>query len=112
MGKMVINADLIANGAVYASGPVFIQGINVREKFEEIDKKLAQITEEDLRVIKTNIAILIKDFSISGKTRTQLEKIRSWIEAGRNLKEIIAFIRLLWIELGPLVTNVLLQNVH
>ena len=107
---VTINAPMITNGPVYANGPVFIQGVNVREKFEEIDQKLLKITEGDLKSIKDNIDRLLKDFPVSGKVKTQLEKLREWIEAGKNLKEIIEFIRLLWSELGPLVTDILLKK--
>lgn len=105
-----MNGEIIANGTVYANGPVFIQGINIKEKFEEIDKKLIKITEEDLKVLKDNIDKLLKDFPVSDKVKTQLEKLREWIEAGKNLKEIIEFIRLLWVELGPLIINILIQK--
>lgn len=110
MPTITMNAEIIANGPVYANGPVFVQGVDVKKALDELNSKLLEIKEEDLKVIKQNIDKLLAEFQISGQTKSNLEKLRNWIETGKNLTEIIKFIQQTWIELGPIITNILLDK--
>lgn len=110
MAKITMNAEIIANGPVYANGPVFVQGVDVKKALDELNSKLLEIKEEDLKAIKQNIDKLLGEFPVSDQAKSHLETLRDWIKAGKNLTEIIKFIQQTWIELGPIVTNVLLDK--
>jgi|SRR3989344_2075958 len=106
--KMIVNVPLIVDGPVYANGPVFVMGVDIKKAIEDLDNKLLKLKEEDLRVIKDNLDRLLKEFPVGGQTKSQLEKLRELLEAGKNVTEIINFIKQTWIELGPIITDVLL----
>lgn len=105
-----MNAEIIANGPVYANGPVFVQGVDVKKALDELNNKLLEIKEDDLKIIKQNIDKLLREFPISSQTKSYLETLRDWIETGKNLTEIIKFIQQTWIELGPIITNILIDK--
>jgi hypothetical protein len=105
-----INGALTTNGPVYANGPVYVQGVDVRQALENINARLGKIERDDLPKLRENIQKLLDEFPIAGQTKSHLEKIRDWIDAGHNLVEIIQFIQSAWVELGPIVTEVLLKK--
>lgn len=109
-GLATFNADIIANGAVYANGPVFVQGIDVHKALAEINERIDRIENTDLPLLKTNITLLLKDFNIDEKPKSLLQKLANLIEQGKSLKEILEFIKTAWLYLGPIITDILLKK--
>jgi len=105
-----VGGDLEVTGTVYAYGPVFVEGINVKEKFEELEERLNKITSEDLPLLESNIEKILSDFPVIGETKSSLEKLLEYIKAGKDLVEIIRFIKVVWIQIGPIITDILLSK--
>ena len=105
---MIVNVPLIVDGPVYANGPVFVQGIDIKKAIENLDYKLSKLKNSDIEVLKKNLDKLLKDFPVSGYAKSNLESLRKYIEIGKSLAEIIKFIKQMGIELGPIITDVLI----
>ena len=106
----VVSVPAKFKDSLEVDGSVVVQGVDIKKSIEDLNLKLSKIEEADLKTIKENIDKLFKEFSVTGHTKSYLEKLCSWIEMGKNLKEIIEFIKQVGIELGPILTDVLLKK--
>lgn len=101
---------MTVNGPVYANGPVFVQGVDVRLALDEINTKISKIEQKDLVEIKKNIDKMLSDFPVDRTVRVHLTQLKNWIDTGKTLKEIVDFLKQSWLFLGPIVTKILLEK--
>lgn len=75
-----------------------------------MNEKISRIQAEDLEQIKEKLEKLLSEFPVEHRVRGHLEQLKEWIEAGKNIKEIVEFLKQSWAVLGPIVTNILLNQ--
>ena len=108
-GEIEINATVIANGIIYANGPVFIRGIDIHQAYKDLDKRIAQIEEKDLPHIKESIDRITPTLQKGTIVKDYLEKIADMIRIGKDAKEIVLFIKDAWVWVGPVIVSILFK---
>lgn len=69
-----MNADVIANGTVYANGPVFVMGMDIKAEIEKIKSQLEEIKKHKPEEIEKVILLLVEKSEFSQEEKGNLKK--------------------------------------
>lgn len=84
--KMTINADVEANGTVYANGPVFVMGMDIKSEIEKLKIELENIKEHKPEEVERVVNLLLEKYDLLPKEKSELKvaldtaiKITDWV---------------------------------
>lgn len=69
-----MNADVVANGTVYANGPVFVMGMDIKAEIEKVKNQLEEIKKHKPEEIEKVILLLVEKSEFSQEEKSSLKK--------------------------------------
>lgn len=104
-----MNADIIANGTVYANGPVIVQGVDIKAELEKLQKDVVRLDQKYEKRVDDVFYFVLNNYEMRGDDRLKINNLISSLKSIVDWGSRVQFIYSVLKNLDPILSIMIMQ---
>ena len=104
-----MNADIVANGTVYANGPVIIQGVDIKTELERTQRDIINLDQKYEKRVDDVFYFVLKNYEMREDDRSKINNIISSLKTISDWGSRLQFIYGVLKTLDPVLSIMIAQ---
>lgn len=104
-----MNADIIANGTVYANGPVIVQGVDVKLELEKLQDELTGLDQKYEKRVDDVFYFVLNHYETKEEDRSKIRNVLKSLETITDWGGRLQFIQSVLKTIDPVLSIMIVQ---
>lgn len=106
-----MNADIVANGTVYANGPVIVQGVDIKAELEKLQKDIVNLDQKYEKRVDDVFYFVLNNYEMREDDRSKINNaisgFKTIVDWGSRLQFISSVLKTLDPALSIMITQLI-----